>query len=286
MAAGVNREAGNLLANAAGQRVKQLQALDFVIKQLHADGHFAVLSRENVDGVAPHPESAAAEIHVIALVLHAHQLGNNVSLTQLVADAQRHHHLVIALRFADTVDRRHCGHDDHIPPLQQALGAREAHLLDVLVDRAVLFNKEVTLRHVGFGLVVVVVTDEIFHRILGEELAKLAVKLCCQRFVGRKHNGRTPQTRNHVGHGEGLARAGHAEQGLEHFTVFHTTHQLADSLRLVTGRRIRLVQLERRIGIAHKRSRTHLFGIVGYCGGGLRERHGGRLQRGKGGTVD
>jgi hypothetical protein len=33
-----------------------------------------------------------AEIHVVALVLHADQLGDHVALAQLVAHAQRHHH--------------------------------------------------------------------------------------------------------------------------------------------------------------------------------------------------
>jgi predicted nucleic acid-binding OB-fold protein len=64
---------------------------------------------------------------------------------------------VIFGRIADTVDRRHRRHDHHVAPLQQALGGRQPHLLDVLVDRRVLLDEQVALRHVGFGLVVVVV---------------------------------------------------------------------------------------------------------------------------------
>jgi hypothetical protein len=59
VAAGVDREARDLLLDAAGERVEQLQALDLVVEQLDADGQLAVLGREHVDGVAAHAELAA-----------------------------------------------------------------------------------------------------------------------------------------------------------------------------------------------------------------------------------
>ena len=120
----------------------------------------------------------------------------------------------VVLGLADAVDGTDAGHDDHVAPLQQALGGRQAHLLDVLVDRAVLLDEQVALRHVGLGLVVVVVADEVLDRIAREELAELAVQLGGQRLVGREHDRRPAQPGDHVGHGEGLARAGHAQQGL------------------------------------------------------------------------
>ena len=253
VAAGVDSKARNLLPDAPRERVKQLQGLDLVVEQLHADGHLGVLRRKNINGVAPHAEGAAREIHVVPLVLHAHQLNDHVALAELVARAQRHDHLVVRLGLANTVDRRHRGHDDHIAPLQHALGTRQAHLLNVLIDRGVFFNKQVTLRHIGLGLVVVVVADEVLHRVFGEKLAELAVELRRQRFVGCKHDGRAAQAGNHIGHGEGFARARHAQQGLEHFAVVHAFHQLVNRLGLVTCGRIRLVQLERRVGKGHKR---------------------------------
>jgi hypothetical protein len=59
VAAGVHREAGNLLADAPGQRVKQLQRFDLVVKQLDANRHLAVLGRKHIDRVATHAELAA-----------------------------------------------------------------------------------------------------------------------------------------------------------------------------------------------------------------------------------
>ena len=83
-----------------------------------------MLGRKHINGVAPHAEIAARKVHVIALVLHAHQLRNRITLAQFVARAQRHDHAVVALGVANAVNGRHRGHDHHIAPLQQAFGAR------------------------------------------------------------------------------------------------------------------------------------------------------------------
>jgi hypothetical protein len=64
---------------------------------------------------------------------------------------------------------------------------------------------------------------------------------------------------DHVGHGEGLARAGDAQQGLEHLAVVHALHQLVDRRGLVARRRIGLEQLERRIGKADELAGLWLF---------------------------
>ncbi|MPM30869.1 hypothetical protein SDC9_77420 [bioreactor metagenome] len=117
----------------------------------------------------------------------------------------------------------------------------------MLVDRAVFFDEQIALRHIGLGLVIVVIADEIFHRVFGEELAEFAVELRRQRLVGREHDGRPPQPSDHVGHGEGLARTRHAQQRLERLAIAHPLHQLGNRLGLVTGRKVRLEQLKRRI---------------------------------------
>ena len=255
MAARVHGKTRQLLPHLAGERIEQLQRLDLVIEQLDAQRQLAVFGRKHVDGVTTHAELAARELHLVALILHAHQLRDDVALAVLVACAQRHDHAVVALGLADTVDGRHSGHNHHIAPFQQTLGAAQPHLLDVLVDGAVLLDEQVALRHVGFRLVVVVVADEILHRVLRKELAEFAVQLRRQRLVGRKHDGRPAQPGNHVGHGEGLARASHAQQGLVGLAIVHTFHQLVDGRGLVARRRIRLEQLKRRIGELHELSR-------------------------------
>ncbi|MPN02203.1 hypothetical protein SDC9_149417 [bioreactor metagenome] len=159
---------------------------------------------------------------------------------------------MVALGLADAVDGRDGGHDHHIAPLHDALGAGQAHLLDVLVDGAVLFDEQVALGHIGFRLVVVVVADEVLDRVFREKLPELRVQLCRQCLVGRKHDGGLAQARDHVGHGEGLARARHAQQRLEGLAVIDAFDQFFDGRRLIPRRWIGLEQLERRVRVLHE----------------------------------
>ena len=122
----------------------------------------------------------------------------------------------------------------------------------MLVDRAVFFNKQVALRNVSFWLVVVVVADEIFDCVLREKFAEFAVELSGQGFVRRKDDGGTAHAGNHIGHGEGFARARHTQQGLEDFAVVDAFDQFVDSRGLVACWRIRLKQLKRRTGVTDK----------------------------------
>ena len=126
-------------------------------------------------------------------------------MPEFVAGSQSHHHLVVRLGLADAVDRGDGCDNHHITPLQNAFGARQPHLFNVFVDRRVFFNEQIALRNISLGLVVVVITHEILHRIFGKELAKLTVQLGCQGFIWRKHNGGPAHAGNHVGHGERFA---------------------------------------------------------------------------------
>jgi hypothetical protein len=240
-------KARQLLPHVPGEGVEQRQRLDLVVEELDAQRQFGVFGREDVDRVAAHPKFAAHELLLVALVLHAHQLGDDVALSQAVAPAQREDHAVIVLGLADAVDGTDRGDDDHVAPLQQTFGARQAHLFDVLVDGAVFLDVEVALGNIGLGLVIIVIADKVFDGILRKELAKFAVKLCRQSFIGRKDDGRAPQAGDHVGHGEGFARPRHPQQGLKYLAFAHTFDQPLDRLRLVTSGRIRLVQHEWRV---------------------------------------
>ena len=87
-------------------------------------------------------------------------------------------------------------------------------MFDVFVDRAVFFDEQVATGHIGFGLVIVVVGDKIFHRIFGEKLAHFGIKLGGKGFVVRHDDSGAAALRDDVRHGVGFARTGYAEQGL------------------------------------------------------------------------
>ena len=211
-----------------------------------------MFGREYVDHIASHAKGATRKIHVVALVLHAHQLGNDLALIQLVAFAQGQHHLMIGRRVAYAVDGRYGSHNDHVTTLEQAFGARQSHLFDVLVDGRVFFNEQIALRHIGFGLVVVVVTHKVLDCIARKKLPKLRVQLCSQSFVGRKHNGGAPNLGNHVGHGERFARAGDPQQRLKHLTIGDSFDQFGYGRGLIAARCKRLKQLKGRVVESHE----------------------------------
>ena len=93
-------------------------------------------------------------------------------------------------------------------------GRRMAHPVDRLVHRAFLLDVGVRAGDIGLGLVIIVIGDEILDRIVGEEALELAVELRGEDLVRREHERRALQRLDHLGHGEGLARAGDAEQHL------------------------------------------------------------------------
>src|SRR3546814_5633605 len=64
----------------------------------------------------------------------------------------------------DAIEARHRGNDDHIVAFEQRARHRMAHPVDRLVYRAFLLDIGVTARHIGLGLVIVAIADELFGR--------------------------------------------------------------------------------------------------------------------------
>ena len=156
--------------------------------------------------------------------------------------AQVQNHAVVIYRIADTVDCRHRRHDNHILPLQQRFGGREAHLLDLIVDAGILLDIHIARRYVSLGLVIIVVGNKIFHRVFRKEIAQLRIQLRRQCLIWRHHHRRPSQLRDDISHGKRLAGAGHTEQCLERQPLVDSLHQLRDGRRLVARRFERLVQ--------------------------------------------
>ncbi|MNH11775.1 hypothetical protein D3C79_712990 [compost metagenome] len=106
----------------------------------------------------------------------------------------------------------------------------------MVVDRGVLLDEGIGRRHIGFGLVVVVIGNEIFHGVVREERLELAVQLRRQGLVRRQHQRWALHLGDHVGDAEGLARAGHPEQGLVRKARLDSFDHQANGLGLVAGR--------------------------------------------------
>ena len=80
------------------------------------------------------------------------------------------------LGIAHAVETRHRRHHNHIAATgQQRRHRAQSQTLDLVVDHQVLLDVFVRGGYVGFGLIVVVIRDEILDAVVGEEVLELAV---------------------------------------------------------------------------------------------------------------
>ena len=224
---GVDLDEFQLVGLLPGERIEFVDRFDLIAEQQHAPGAVLVVGGKDLDHVAAHAERAAIEVAGAALVLQRHQIGDELALVDALALLEGERHRRIGLDRADAVDARHRRHDDDVVALEQGARRAVAHAVDLLVDRGFLLDIGVGARHVGLGLVVVVIADEIFDRVVREEALELAVELGRQRLVGREHERRPLGRLDHLGHGEGLAGSGDAEQHLGAIPAPDAFHQSA-----------------------------------------------------------
>ena len=219
----------------ARQRVELADALDLVAPPLDPIAGLLV-RREDLQGVARDAERAARAADLVALVLDVDQPLHRELHRDLGAAVDAEQLPLVLVGRAQAVDRRDARHDDDVVAAEQRRGGRVPEPLDLLVHRAVLLDVRVGLRHVGLGLVVVVIADEVLDGVVGEEAAELVGELGGQRLVRRHDQRRTLDPLDHVGDREGLARAGRPEERGVGVARRDGGGQLVDGQRLVAGR--------------------------------------------------
>ncbi len=218
----------------AGERIERRQLIDLVPEQADAKRELLV-RRIDLDDVAADAEVAARELVIVAFVLDFHQLAEDLVAIDPLPLLERHDQAVVGVRRAEAVDARHAGDDDHVAALEQRARRRQPHAIDLLVDRRFLLDIGVARRHVGFGLVVVVVADEVLDGVVREEPAEFLVELRRQRLVVGHHQRRPVGARDHLRHAVGLARAGDAEQHLMLVAAVQAVDQLGHGMHLIAG---------------------------------------------------
>ena len=217
-----------------GQRVQCGDAVDLVPEEFDADGQL-LIDGDDLDRVAAHAEGASGEGDVVALVLHVHELAQQVVPVDPVTLVQEEHAPGVLLGRAQAVDAGDGGHHHTVAPGQQVGRGGVPEPLHVVVDVRVLLDIGIRLRDVGLGLVVVVVGDEVGDRIVGHELAELGAELGGQGLVGLQNQSGPLQALDQPGRGRGLAGAGGAHEHHVVLAVLDPRGQLLDGLRLVAG---------------------------------------------------
>ena len=123
------------------------------------------------------PKGSAVEVEIVALVLKLDQSLENLVSGHFFADVELAGHLPVHIAGADAVDARDRSDDDDVGPGQERIGRGVTHAVDFFVNERIFLDIGVRRRDVGFGLVVVVVADEIVDRAVGEEFFELTVEL-------------------------------------------------------------------------------------------------------------
>ena len=100
------------------QRVDHGDLLDLVAEEFDAHSRL-VVGGVNLDRVASHPELAANEIHVVALVLQFDKSFEDRTLVVLFAGAHHEQLGLVFLRRAQAVDRRHRRDHDRVAAGEQ-----------------------------------------------------------------------------------------------------------------------------------------------------------------------
>ncbi len=251
------REDRDMLAFAddlAGQHVDLADPFDLVAEQFDADRMFFARSREDLDHVSPHPERAAHEVDIVALILDVHQTRQDALTRLLHADAQRQQQVAVLFRRTEAVDAGHARHDHDVAPLEQRTGRGVAKPVDLFVDAGIFLDVRIGRRNISFRLEIIIVADEIVDGVVREELFEFAGELRRQRLVVGDDERGTVQLRDRLRDGERLARSGRSEQRLVPFAFEHPFDQLFDRARLVALRREFRDDLERLVAdynIAH-----------------------------------
>ena len=227
------------------QRVEGLQRFDLVAEEFDAQRELLVL-RDDLDGVSADAEGAAGEGHVIAGVLHGHEAFEQFVPVAFVAFVEGDHSVDVFLRRTETVDARHRRDHDDITPGQQRVRGRVPQPFDFVVDRGVLLDERVRLRHIGFRLIIVVVGDEVLDRVVGQQLSELVGQLRGQSLVRRHDQRRSLHLLDEPCRRRRLARTGGAEEDDVPLPCIESFGDLLDRRRLVTGGRVLGDDLERR----------------------------------------
>ena len=219
----------------AGQGIKLCDGLDFIAKQRNAPCAIFQVSRENLNSIAAHTKGATGESMIVALILLCHQIGQQSALIQCVTDLHFEGHGGIGFHRANAVNARDRGNDDHIIAFQQRARGGVAHAVNLFVDAGFFLDIGVRARHIGFRLVIIIIGNEIFYRVVWEEFLELAVKLGGECFVWCQNEGRALGFLDNLGHGEGFAGTGDAEQDLGLLLIVNALDQVLDGGGLVAG---------------------------------------------------
>ena len=242
---GVDSDVLNVIYRLARNRVELRDALHFVAEKGHSYSHRRRARGEYLQAVAARAESAAHEVYIASFILYLDELVDDIVAFAGIPFAYRHDVLEILSRRAEPVYAGNGSHDYHVRTLAKRGSRRMAQFIYLVVDFDLLLYIGVGSGDIRFGLIIIVIADEIFDAVMREKLPEFVTKLRGEGFVVRDDERGLAAPRYHVCHRKSLARTGHAEQYLRAFPFLDTLNEGVYSLLLVAARGIRRSQFIR-----------------------------------------
>ncbi len=231
---GIDRAALELRDGVARDRVEAGDPLDLIPPEFDPYPLF-VVGWKDLHRIATHPEGPRIEGGVVPLVLDPDEILQNVIPAPLFPDRDADHEGPVGRRIAQAINGGDGRHDHDVVTFHERGRRPKPQRLQVLIDRGILLDVDVGRGDVRFGLVVVVVRDEVFDCVAGEELLHLAVELRRERLVVGEDQRRFAVGRDRVCQGHRLAAAGDSEQGLIPIAPDQSRRQFGDGTGLIPG---------------------------------------------------
>ena len=243
MFCGGDGEFFDFLDDFAGNNVKAVKAVDFVAEKFDAQPVF-VVARVDFNHVTADAERATVEAKIVTRVLDVDKVTENLVAVVDVALLDADHQVEVFARTSQTVNAAHGSNDDDVATGKEVGRCAQTELVDFVVDACVFFDERVRVRNVRFGLEVIVVAHEVFHRVVREERLEFLIELGGERLVVRENERRLADILDDVCHRECLAGTGHAEERLELFAVLETFGQFFNGFGLVACGSVRTHKVE------------------------------------------
>ena len=172
----VKRQAREGLANWAEKRIYLRQRFHLVAPHLDPIG-VVLVSRVDVNRVAPNAERPAMKVQVVALVLDLDEAAQDFLPRNLLPLLQEQQHSVIGFGRTEAVNAGNAGDNHAVAPLEKRPRRRHSKLVELIVDGRFFLDVRIACGKIGLRLVIIVVADKIFRGVVGEKIAELVVKL-------------------------------------------------------------------------------------------------------------
>ena len=236
MAGRKQRDAFEALVDGTAQGIDQGNLFDHVSEKVNPQGLGFFVRRKYFNPIAPYSKAAAVEVNIIAFIMHGNQVCQELITTHFCVDRDLQSHAKVILRRAEAKYTGNTGHNDHIRPGEDRTRCRMAQLVDHFVNGSIFLDVCITGGNIRFRLVVVIITDEIFNRVIREKCFEFIVQLGRQGFIGCQDQGRSGHRRDHMGHCEGFTGSGNTQQHMVQMTGLDIVFERLDGAGLITLR--------------------------------------------------